>query len=89
MFTAGDIRIPGHGRFGSTKGDKRDGWGLNTPNGGVDDVAFIQQMYDAFQAAKNSPSGLAYESYFDLDDCTYMITDGCNPNAGARYRQLF
>ena len=64
-------------------------WGLNTPNGGVDDVAFIQQMYDAFQAAKNSPTGLAYESYFDLDDCTYMITNGCNPNAGARYQQLF
>jgi len=64
-------------------------WGLNTPNGGVDDVAFIQQMHDAFQAAANSPSGLAYQSYFNLLDCTFKITDGCNPNAGARYQQLF
>jgi hypothetical protein len=59
------------------------------PNGGVDDVSFIQQMYDAFQTAKNSSSGLAYESYFNLDGCVFQITDGCNPNAGARYQQLF
>jgi hypothetical protein len=65
-------------------------WALNTPNGGVDDASFIQQMSNAFQSAKASSSGLEYQSYFDLDGCTFEIhTDGCNPNAAALYQQLF
>jgi hypothetical protein len=67
-------------------------WGLNQ-NG--DNSAFIQQMYDAFQSAKNSPTGLEYQSYFDLDNgnpdpCVFEIhTDGCNPQSAAKYKSLF
>jgi hypothetical protein len=64
-------------------------WGLNTPNGGADDAGFIEQMYDAFTAAKASPTGLEYQSYFNLDGCVFQLTDGCNPTAGSRYQQLF
>jgi hypothetical protein len=65
-------------------------WGLNTPHGGGDGPAFIQQLHDAFQSASRSPSGLAYESYFNLNGCTHQIhDDGCNPEAAERYRQLF
>jgi hypothetical protein len=47
-------------------------------------------MSNAFQSAKASSSGLEYQSYFDLDGCTFEIhTDGCNPNAAALYQQLF
>jgi hypothetical protein len=65
-------------------------WGLNAPKGSGDNPVFIQQMHAAFQRAKNSPTGLEYESYFNLSGCDFQLnTGGCNPNSSALYRQLW
>jgi hypothetical protein len=60
-------------------------WGLNTPNGGGDDPAFIHQVFDVLDALK-AQGMLAYASYFSLIDCTFEVhVDGCNPAATAAY----
>ncbi|MET7402575.1 hypothetical protein ABZS66_54755 [Dactylosporangium sp. NPDC005572] len=56
---------------------------------GKDNAVFVQQMHDAFERARNSPTGLEYESVFVLEGCKFALTAGCNPGAAARYQQLF
>jgi len=48
------------------------------------------ELYDACQRARTSPTGLAYESYVSLEGCVFQVhVGGGNPNASARYRELF
>jgi hypothetical protein len=43
-----------------------------------------------FGRAAASPSGLEYESYFNLDGCVLQVhVGGCNPAATAEYQELF
>ena len=59
------------------------------------DPQFINQMRAAFETAAASPTGLAYEDYFDGGtgyDCKHSINDpAChkNPEAASRYANLF
>jgi hypothetical protein len=65
-------------------------WGLDTPHSG-DDPAFITSMANVLHTVAASPSGLQYQSFFNLGTgCTFMIYgNGCNPKSAAAYRQLF
>lgn len=62
-------------------------WGLNTPNGGGDDPAFINQVFDVLDRLK-AQGMLAYASYYSLDGCVFQVhVDGCNPAATAAYQE--
>jgi hypothetical protein len=69
-------------------------WGLhNGKGGGGDDAFFIGVMYNFFSA---NSSDIAYETYFNLselsnpNDPSFMIyPGGVNPNASAKYQQLW
>lgn len=65
-------------------------WALHTPDSG-DNPTFITTMAHVFTTVAASPTGLEYQSYFNIgNDCTFKIYgDGCNPKAAAVYRQLF
>jgi hypothetical protein len=61
-------------------------WGLNTPNGGGDDPAFINQVFDVLDRLK-AAGQLEYASYFNLDGCTFMLhLQGCNPSSADAYQ---
>ncbi|HVU67282.1 MAG TPA: malectin domain-containing carbohydrate-binding protein [Ktedonobacteraceae bacterium] len=62
-------------------------WGLNTQNS-FDNPFYITKMADTFDSLR-SQGKLYWESYFNLDGCTFEVTDGCNPNASAVYVQRF
>ncbi|GHO94325.1 hypothetical protein KSF_043730 [Reticulibacter mediterranei] len=62
-------------------------WGLNTPNS-TDNPFYINKMADTF-ATLRSQGKLYWESYFNLDGCTFQVTDGCNPKGSAAYVQRF
>ena len=65
-------------------------WGLNTPNGGGDDPAFVNQVFDVLDQLK-AGGNLAYASYFSLSDadtpCVFEVhVNGCNPASSEAYR---
>jgi beta-mannanase len=62
-------------------------WGLDR-NNSTDNPFFINKMADTF-ATLRSQGKLYWESYFNLEGCTFQVTDGCNPNASAAYVQRF
>jgi hypothetical protein len=71
-------------------------WGVHNVSWGSTDPAFMTQLRTAFERAAASPTGLAYEDYFDggtAYDCTFSIHDsgcpGANQAAADRYRQLW
>ena len=57
-------------------------------NGGVDEPAFIQNMYNWFESLPRSgPGSLAYHSYFNVDDSYYNLDSF--PRSKRRYLELF
>jgi hypothetical protein len=53
-------------------------WGINDQSWGSTSPEFIEQMRTVFETAAKSPSGLAYESYFDggtAYSCKFSIHD--------------
>lgn len=62
-------------------------WGLDR-NNSTDNPFFINKMADTFATLRNQGK-LYWESYFNLEGCTFQVTDGCNPNASAAYVQRF
>lgn len=74
------------------KGASFGEWGLaanHNGGGSGDDPAFIQGMWDFFQANRDV---VVMEAYFDEPDSyieSSLYRNGQNPNAGARYRSLW
>lgn len=73
-------------------------WGIDTGEWGMgDDGQFIADMYAAFARAHASPSGLAYQSYFDgiasSPTCKHaLLSRGCkgtNSKSSSKYFELF
>jgi hypothetical protein len=62
-------------------------WGLDR-NSSTDNAFFINKMADTFDSLR-SQGKLYWESYFNLEGCTFKLTDGCNPNASAVYVKRF
>lgn len=63
-------------------------WGVNNgTGGGGDDAFYIEAMYNFFTA---NASDIAYEIYFNTMDPGFVIFPaGRNPNASAKYRELW
>jgi hypothetical protein len=63
-------------------------WGMNTgTGGGADDTYFMQAMYNFFSS---NYQNIAYETYFNLQDQSFMIYPaGINPQSSALYQQLW
>jgi len=73
-------------------------WGVNgDPTYGSTDPTYITQMRTAFETAAKSPTGLAYEDYFDGSDgynCKFTLHDKVcgydyHAAAAARYLELW
>ncbi len=72
-------------------------WAIRDQSYGSTDPEYITQMRTAFQKAASSPTGLAYESYFDGStafSCQFSIHDSAcgydkHPDAAARYASLW
>lgn len=97
----GPIGLPEHRQFAHSHG-KPIGiseWACDSLYGTGDDPAYIQYMHDFFSAYGGTGAGnLLYEAYFNLDagysnnfQIFYPSGTGTthNPNAAARYIQLF
>ena len=88
-FAQSRNKLFGIGEWGVASGDGT--------NGGGDNAGFIQWMYDWFEA--HAGKGFAYEFYFNNCDPNNVgsnlyrpLGNGCvfvNPNAAARYKQLY